>query len=565
MQTIITTIAVILAVSVIITVLSIYNIISITSEELVYEQASEINKQIVFNYENYTNRVENITNLLQKKVFEYDILTQVDQLTDVLMTTEELEDSIVAVTIFDNIGEFLVGTHQLAVDSNDIVYKEWYKNAVYDDTIIHFTSQYEQDIYEGLNQEVISVSKVFEYKDHGLIKKGVLLVDMSFEELDALFNFTNLGPMGHILILDDENQILYASDRSVYDYESRSYEVAKEQIFGSTQASINGIEMVININTVSSTRWRIATFQDVNRIESGMESALFISVLLIAITMIITILVAYLVAKQITNPLKNLSKAMKRFHNGNYDSKVDIEGQKEITIVTTGFNEMIDKIQDLMNEVVNEQEGKRKTEIRALQNQINPHFLYNTLDCLIWLAEEKRNEDLVETVSALSTYFRVSLSKGKQFIPIYDELKHIESYMLIQRLRYNDVFDYSIECAPTVSELKIMKLILQPLVENAIYHGVDKDDRESFIKIKVLKDETNIILSVMNSGYGISEAKIKEINREMVEGNTKGSVGMMNVYKRIKLFYGEKAFINIESELDESTTISIVIPRDAIE
>ncbi|PKM67170.1 MAG: hypothetical protein CVU95_08815 [Firmicutes bacterium HGW-Firmicutes-2] len=323
--------------------------------------------------------------------------------------------------------------------------------------------------------------------------------------------------------------------------------------------------MVVNINTIGSTRWRIATFQDIDAFEKGTTNALYTAVSVIVITMFITILVAYFVARQITNPLKKLNKAIVRFHHGNDDSKVAVEGQKEITTVITGFNGMIDRIHELMNEVIKEQEGKRKTEIRALQNQINPHFLYNTLDCMIWLAEENRNKDLVDTVGALSTYFRVSLSKGKQFIPIFEELQHIESYLLIQRMRYNDRFVYKIECTPEIAELRIMKLILQPLVENAIYHGIDKDDPNSWILIRVFEQDGYIKLMVTNSGYGITQEKIEEIHHVMEDGNKKGSIGMKNVYRRIKLFYGEKAYIQITSELDETTTVSICIPREKLE
>jgi len=322
--------------------------------------------------------------------------------------------------------------------------------------------------------------------------------------------------------------------------------------------------MAVNINTISSTRWRIATFQNINTIAEGMNSALYTVILLVIVTMLITFLVAYFVAKVIINPLKKLNKAIVKFQKGNYDSKVEIQGQKEIKIVTIGFNAMIDKIHQLMDEVVKEQEGKRKTELSVLQNQINPHFLYNTLDCIIWLAEENRNEDLVKTVNALSTFFRVSLSKGKQFIPISEELRHIESYMLIQRMRYNNSFSYSIDCNESVSDYKIMKLILQPLVENAIYHGIDKDDDDSYIKITVRDDDGFVILSVINSGYGITDKKIQELYQMMDKGHDNGSVGMKNVYQRIKLFYGEKSKLLIESELDESTTISIIIPKDKL-
>lgn len=565
MQTIIGTITVIVALSVFVTVPAAYNIIRLTSNELVFDQAGEINKQIAYNYENYTNRVEDIANLLQKRIAELDVATNGEGLKELLSTTEELEKSIVALTLFDNGGEVVASTRQVEAESVEIGISQWFTDAIFDDNIIHFSSPYEQSIYALKVGDVISASKAISYVDGNKVHKGVLLININFEGLQSLSEFANLGEFGHLLILDAEDNIVYSTDPQTYSYESMSYDLAKDLIFGSTISHIDGVQTVININTISSTRWRIATFQDVNQVELGMRNALITSIVLIIITLTLTVLAAYYVARQITNPLTKLNKAINRLHNGNYDSKVTIQGQKEIKIVISGFNEMIDRIRELMEEVVREQVGKRKTELRALQNQINPHFLYNTLDCIIWLAEEKRNEDLVTTVGALSTYFRVSLSKGRQFIPVEEELKHIESYMLIQKMRYNDRFTYHISCPDEFDQIRIMKLILQPLVENAIYHGIDKDDPDSHIKIDVSASEENFLLRVTNSGYGISDDKIEDLYHVMEEGNKKGSVGMKNVYRRIKLFYGDRASIHIESELDESTTISILIPKDQLE
>jgi two-component system sensor histidine kinase YesM len=561
-QTIVISITAIILISVITSVFLIYGINTNTTNELVNDQANEINKQIVLNYENYTEKVTDMKNQLQKNVASYDTAYDKAELNTMFVNLEELEGSISAITLFDDSGDVVVGTQEVIADRTVVAIKSWFTNAMYDDHIIHFSSPHKQDIFAVAMEEVISTSTVFKYTEGDIQKEGILLIDMDFSELDALSKVTNLGQTGHIIIVDDQDQIVYTSDKSQYSYESDSYYLIKELIFGSANETIDGNSMVANINTISGTRWRIATFQNVNAIDEAMSRALYIGVLLVIITMAITIVVAYFVARDISNPLKKLDDAIIEFQDGNYDVKVEVEGQKEVRIVTKGYNEMIDKIQELMDEVVETQEGKRDAELTVLQNQINPHFLYNTLDCMIWLAEENRNDDLVETVNALSTYFRVSLSKGKELIPISEELRHIESYMLIQRVRYNGAFVFNVQCDKAAEEVKIMKLILQPLVENAIYHGIDKDDEDSFIDIIVSDREEHVVLSVKNSGYGITDEKIAEIYKAVEEGNEKGSVGMKNVYRRIKLFYGDDAKFIIESELDESTTMSIWIPKE---
>lgn len=563
--TIITTISIILVIAVCLSVFIIFNIITSKTKALVYDQASEINKQIVLNYENYTNGVKDIMTRIQKRVIMIDAKNEYTTLREFFLNLEEIEPDIEAIALFDNSGEVIVSTQTIGKDSKKIAVKNWFRNAIYEDDIIHFSAPHEQDIFEIQSDEVITASKEIKYVDEGMTKNGVLLIDMNFESLDSLSKITNLGETGHILIVDDNDNLIYSSDRQNHNTKSKSYTLIKEKIFGRATATINGTSMAMNINTISSTRWRIATFQNIDSVNDGMNQALLTVVGLGIVAIISTILIASFVARKITDPLTKLDNAIIDFQHGNYTTKVAIEGQKEVKIVSQGFNDMIDEIQRLMDEVVKEQEGKRHTEISVLQNQINPHFLYNTLDCIIWLAEKKRNDDLVSTVNALSTYFRVSLSKGKQFIPISEELKHIESYMLIQTMRYNDIFEYTITCEAQLEKLKIMKLLLQPLVENAIYHGIDKDEDDGYIHVNIYEQNENVFLSVTNNGYGISASKIQEIYKGMEEGNAKGSIGMKNVYQRIKLFYGDQARIHIESELDESTTISIIIAKAKLE
>ncbi len=563
--TIITTISIILVIAVCLSVFIIFNIITSKTKALVYDQASEINKQIVLNYENYTNGVKDIMTRIQKRVIMIDAKNEYATLREFFLNLEEIEPDIEAIALFDNSGEVIVSTQTIGKDSKKIAVKNWFRNAIYEDDIIHFSAPHEQDIFEIQSDEVITASKEIKYVDEGMTKNGVLLIDMNFESLDSLSKITNLGETGHILIVDDNDNLIYSSDRQNHNAKSKSHTLIKEKIFGRATATINGTSMAMNINTISSTRWRIATFQNIDSVNDGMNQALLTVVGLGIVAIISTILIASFVARKITDPLTKLDNAIIDFQQGNYTTKVAIEGQKEVKIVSQGFNDMIDEIQRLMDEVVKEQEGKRHTEISVLQNQINPHFLYNTLDCIIWLAEKKRNDDLVSTVNALSTYFRVSLSKGKQFIPISEELKHIESYMLIQTMRYNDIFEYTITCEAQLEKLKIMKLLLQPLVENAIYHGIDKDEDDGYIHVNIYEQNENVFLSVTNNGYGISASKIQEIYKGMEEGNAKGSIGMKNVYQRIKLFYGDQARIHIESELDESTTISIIIAKAKLE
>jgi two-component system sensor histidine kinase YesM len=214
-----------------------------------------------------------------------------------------------------------------------------------------------------------------------------------------------------------------------------------------------------------------------------------------------------------------------------------------------------------MERVVDEQRDKRKTELRALQNQINPHFLYNSLDSIVWLAEHERSEDVVTTVIALARFFRISISKGATFILVREEIDHVKNYLTIQSIRYVDKFSYAFDIDERMMTMKVMKLILQPLVENAIHHGLVEDD--GFIEIKGRLENGWMLFDVRNTGYGLTESRIAEIHDHLDGRDGSGSgfgVGLRNVQQRLKLYYGESAGLRFSGQPDEDTVVTVRIP-----
>ncbi|MBU0956246.1 MAG: sensor histidine kinase, partial [Spirochaetes bacterium] len=244
--------------------------------------------------------------------------------------------------------------------------------------------------------------------------------------------------------------------------------------------------------------------------------------------------------------------------DGDFSGPIQVSGQKEIVLLAHSFNSMVQKVQELMDNLVEEQHEKRKTELRALQNQINPHFLYNTLDSIVWLAEHERNRDVINTVVSLARFFRIAISKGEAFITVAEELAHVQNYLNIQTIRYVNKFNCSFDMPDELKNYKVMKLILQPLVENAIYHGVG--DEGGDIDVVVRKEGDSLIFRVSNTGYGISDSKIQEMYQMMRGDSERSSVGIRNVYQRLNLYYGERAQMLISSVPDESTTVTLIIP-----
>lgn len=235
-----------------------------------------------------------------------------------------------------------------------------------------------------------------------------------------------------------------------------------------------------------------------------------------------------------------------------------IRGIREILALSHSFDHMVVRVQQLVEQVRKEEVTLRKAELNALQAQINPHFLYNTLDAIGWLCEGGRNQDAVEMVTALASLFRISISKGHELITIEKELEHAKSYLKIQKFRYKDQFSYSIDVDETCLQFYCNKITLQPIIENAIYHGINRMVDEGIIRIEVKLKEDHVIFCISDNGVGMEKAQCRSIlNREA--GDQTG-IGIKNVNDRVKIYFGDQYGIWITSEPDEGTSVTIVIP-----
>jgi len=537
-----------------------YSVFARRSDSLVESQSREINKQIVLNYESYINSVIETANYIQFASLNRDVALSSEELGDVFFYNSEIKKDVVSIYLFDEKGNKLLGNELNPLRLIDIAEEEWFLNALNERSIFHFSAPHDQSVSREMIDQVISVTRSVEYTWMGEKQKGVILIELNFRVLTDLAEKTNLGEGGHIMILNDRDSLIYHSGRMDDEGFDESLSLAEKNYLGGFRTRLKNRDMYLNINTLAHTRWRIVTVNNINEIAEARQQLLLIVLLIFLASFAVTTVVSLFISRRISSPLNQLKKAMLKIEKGDFTTRVLVSsGQKEVLRLSRSFNSMLEEIHSLMDKVVNEQREKRKTELKALQNQINPHFLYNTLDSIVWLAENNRSEDVVTTVIALARFFRISISKGQQFISLKDEISHIKNYLTIQKIRYVDKFEYSFEIDPQIYDQKVMKLILQPIVENAIYHGVGDDEVEK-ITIRAGQKGKFIVFEVENTGYGITEERIAEIY-EILKGNHSiASVGMRNVYLRLKLFYGDEADIKISSVLDEKTTIKLFIP-----
>lgn len=271
---------------------------------------------------------------------------------------------------------------------------------------------------------------------------------------------------------------------------------------------------------------------------------------------------ALLITSGIIRPLKELNRATKELAEGDFSARAEVNSKDEIAVLAEGFNDMAGNMQVLNSKIKEDEQKIRKADLRLLQEQINPHFLYNTLDTIVWLIEGNEPDQAVNMVVTLSNFFRQVLSKGKEFISIREEEQHISSYLEIQEMRYHDILEYSIQIDPAIYDYQILKLTLQPVVENALYHGIKRKRAKGFIHIRGVKDRDTIRFMIGDDGVGMDPEELAELRRgiERPCQETEKGFGLANVNERIRMYFGEQYGVSIVSQKGKGTIVEIRIP-----
>ena len=271
------------------------------------------------------------------------------------------------------------------------------------------------------------------------------------------------------------------------------------------------------------------------------------------------------VTASINNPIKRLENLSKRIAEGDFSVRVKLPQVSELDGLTENLNIMAVKIQELIAENVKEQQNLQKSEMKALQAQITPHFLYNTFDTIVWLAEEKKNDQVIDITRAFSSFFRISLNKGKDFLTVSEEFEHVKSYLTIQKIRYRDILDYEIEYQSEMADCQILKLVLQPLVENALYHGIKNKRGRGLLQVKGWRENNRLHFSVQDNGIGMTEEKLanimKQINGSADPEDLNNVYGLYNVNKRLELYYDTSTKLVITSQYKSGTTVYFSVPE----
>lgn len=299
-----------------------------------------------------------------------------------------------------------------------------------------------------------------------------------------------------------------------------------------------------------------------NQLNDQVEDFVYMYIVMVAVISISAVTVTVFVLRSITRPVKNLCEATKQIAEGNFSTRVTLKTKDEIAILADSVNDMSEHLEELVRKIKEDERKMRYTELRLLQEQINPHFLYNTLDTIVWLVEGNDSQKAVNMVVSLSDFFRIVLSKGKEIITIKEEEQHIRSYLEIQQVRYRDILEYDIQIDPEIYSYEILKLTLQPLVENALYHGIKVKRGKGTIHVLGKRSMDKVYFEIKDDGVGMDESQLeslrKKINKPCKE--TDAGFGLANVNERIRMNFGLQYGITIYSKSGEGTLVRVVIP-----
>ena len=480
---------------------------------------------------------------------------------------EANRDKLRTIAIYNSDGS-LMAAEPVATQKEDpdVTRQEWYQSAMEEMENIHFSTPHIQNLFEDSTFRyywVISSSRVVELTENRDSQMGVLLVDMDFSSISRMMNQINeVGNGQYYYLCNSDGDIIYHPRQiQISDGISRENSIkAASYKDGVYDETFEGTQRKVIVNTISYTGWKLVGVIPYSIFTHEMLNIrYFIAMVTLLMAMMLTI-INRVVAERISRPIRKLNHSVMEYEAGK-KPEIYIGGSWEIRHLGYSIQSSYEKSEKLMQEIVWEQNERRKSELDALQSQINPHFLYNALDSITWMIEGERNDDAAFMISQLAKLFRISLSKGHTIISVKDELQHAQSYMNIQRVRYKDAFSVTFDVEPELEKYCAVKLTLQPILENAINYGVDPMDDCGEIRVCVRKEGELLVLSVEDNGIGMSEEEVELLLTDNNRVPKHGSgVGLINIHNRLQILFGKEYGLVIESEPDEGTKVSIQIP-----
>ncbi len=541
---------------------------SSASEQLVAENSQRVLAQANMNLDSYLRRMMRIADTVYYQVLKDTDLAQEGIAGPLSLLHEANRDDLVSLAVFDSRGA-LVSAVPLSTMKTSAApaHSDWFQSAVQSMENLHFSTPHVQDIFDDPDSPyrwVVSLSHHVELTRDGVTEGGVLLVDMSFSGIEQVCRGVTLGEGGYLYLIDGDGELIYhPRQQLIYaGLLEENNRAAAGYRDGSHRERFQGQARQVTVKTVGYTGWKlVGVAPAASWLTASPQLFLFgLSLLLFAI-----FLMAFLnfrISARIADPIRRLEQSIKELESGREDVEIEEGGCYEVQHLSRSVRSMVSTMRHLMDDIIHQESQKRRSELEVLQSQINPHFLYNTLDSVIWMTESGQQDEAIQMVTSLARFFRISLSKGKSIIPLTDELDHAKHYMNIQQIRFKNRFTSRIQAGADTEGLYTLKLIVQPILENAIYHGMANAEDDGLIQVSAYREGDALIVDVADNGLGMRpEVAASLLDEDRPEVRTSGSgIGVRNVHQRIRLTFGAGYGLTILSEPDEGTLVRIRLP-----
>ena len=526
--------------------------------------------QVNLNLDAYLRGMMRVSDTMYYRVIKNADLDSDSLDAQMALLYENNRDSLVSIAVFAQSGE-LVSATPLATLKKSVSpqRQDWFAAAVDRIENLHFSTPHVQNLFEDPDYRyrwVVSLSRQVELTRAGSIEGGVLLVDMSFSGIEQICKDVELASSdGYLYLIDGDGEIIYhprqqliyaglleENNRTAAGYED-----------GSHAETFGGAKRQVTVKTVGYTGWKLVGVVPADNIWDNYGQLLLFFLFVVLFSIFLLVFVNLHLSERISVPIKTLERAVKELEAGREEVDIDVSGPYEIEHLGHSIRSMVSTMRHLMDDIIEQEAQKRRSELDVLQSQINPHFLYNTLDSVVWMTENGRTDEAILMVTSLARFFRISLSRGSNIIPIADELEHARHYLTIQKMRYKNKFSAVIAAEDGVEGLYTIKLIVQPILENAIYHGMAYADGDGEITVRARRDGEDVVIEVADNGPGMPEETVERLLDQSYAAapGTKGSgIGLRNVHQRIRLTFGEVYGLAIHSEPDAGTTVCIRLP-----
>jgi two-component system sensor histidine kinase YesM len=395
---------------------------------------------------------------------------------------------------------------------------------------------------------------------------GLLTIDADIDDFNSMLVQLKPSVNSSIVIIDNKANVIVSPELSLLN-QSLTAEPYIQTLLqnqqsrvGSFEESIQGKTMLVSYRQIGTLGWTVVSVSPISDLNGKLITFRKVMYAVLALCMFLAFIIALFLSSNITNPIRKFIKSMSYAQEGNFDIQIQYKRKDEFTYLFSQYNKMILQIKELINKLYVSEVKKKEAELKALEAQINPHFLYNTLDSINWIALRNDVPDISHMVTSLSDFFRYSLSDGKSIIPIEDEFRQVESYLSIQQVRFKERLEFSFQLEPEVYGHYTVKLILQPLVENSLIHGIEKRRGKGIIVIKARKTEDLIEIEISDNGIGADIDKLNAMLHNDSDSDSDKSFGMNNVNQRIQQVFGKGSGIYYKIHDGPGITVKVTFP-----